>query len=83
MTDEKQKELGLTNRQRILYEYFEDHPGSVSKIDGSFSTSNRSNHGYRRPVLGAIKPLIDTLVPIIAAMPVEVLIDDEEDPEDD
>ncbi len=83
MTDEEQKELGLSNTQRAIYEYYESHPEDLEKLA---ITIQPVTEAIADKISEALKPIIDALIPIIETMPVEELeeyIDDEENPEDD
>lgn len=83
MTDEEQKELNLTYRQRVLYEYYEDHPEELEKLAKSIRPITEAIADLVATFSEALKPLINQLAPIIAMMQVEELINDEEDSEDD
>lgn len=83
MTDEEQKKLGLTNRQRILYEYYEDHPEELEKLKKALRPVTEAVEDIVVKISEALKPIVDALVPVIVAMAEENLIDDEENPEDD
>ena len=79
MTDEEQKELGLTNRQRILYEYYEDHPEELAKLAEAIRPVTEAIADIVVQVSEALKPIITALIPIIETMSVEELINDDED----
>lgn len=83
MTDEEQNKLGLTDRQRILYEYYEKHPEALEELMKALQPAIDAMAVIYEKISEALKPIIDTLVPFIEAMPDEDLIDDEEDFEDD
>lgn len=87
MTDEEQKELGLTNTQRIIYEYYETHPEDLAKLAEAIRPVTEAITDIVNQLSEGLKPIITALIPIIETMPVEELInddeDDEEDPEDD
>lgn len=94
MTDEEQKELGLSNKQRTIYEYYENHPEDLEKLAKAIQPVTEAIADIVVKISEALKPIIDALVPIIIdalvpineVMPVEELddyIDDEEDSEDD
>lgn len=83
MTDEEQNKLGLTDSQRIIYEYYESHPEALEKLTEVLRPAIEAITDVVVKFSEALKPIIDTLVPIIEAMPDEALIDDEEDSEDD
>lgn len=82
MTDEEQKELGLSNTQRAIYEYYENHPEDLEKLAKAIQPVTEAIADIVVKISEALKPIIDALVPIIETMPVEELIDDEEDEED-
>ena len=82
MTDEEQKALGLTNTQRIIYEYYEDHPEELARLAEAIRPVTEAIADIVVQFSEALKPIITALIPIIEAMPVEELIDDEEDEED-
>ena len=82
MTDEEQKALGLTNTQRIIYEYYEDHPEELVRLAEAIRPVTEAIADIVVQFSEALKPIITALIPIIEAMPVEELIDDEEDEED-
>lgn len=86
MTDEEQKELGLSNKQRAIYEYYENHPEDLEKLAKAIQPVTEAIADIVVKISEALKPIIDALVPINEVMPVEELddyIDDEEDSEDD
>lgn len=83
MTDEEQKELGLTNTQRILYEYYEDHPEELKKLMEALRPVTEAVEDIVVKISEALKPIVEALVPVIVTMAKENLIDDEEDSEDD
>lgn len=83
MTDEEQNKLGLTDRQRILYEYYENHPEKLEKLMEALQPAIEALANIYVRISEALTPIVDALVPIIEAMPDEELIDDEEDSEDD
>lgn len=83
MTDDKQNELGLSNRERALYEHFESHPEELEKLVKSMRPVTEAIVDFTVKLSEAIKHISDAIIPIIAAMPVEDLINDEEDSEDD
>lgn len=82
MTDEEQKELGLTNTQRIIYEYYEDHPEELAKLAEAIRPVTEAITNIVVQLSEGLKPIITALIPTIAELPVEELINDEEDPED-
>lgn len=82
MTDEEQKKLGLTNTQRIIYEYYEDHPEELAKLAEALQPVTDAITDLAVKLSEALTPIIDALIPIIEEIPVEELIDAEEDEED-
>lgn len=83
MTDEEQKALGLSNTQRIIYEYYEDHPEELAKLAEAIRPVTEAIADIVVQLSEGLKPIITALIPIIETMPVEELINNEEDPEDD
>ena len=83
MTDEEQNKLGLTDRQRILYEYYESHPEELETLMVALQPAIDATAVIYEKITEALKPIIDALVPICVAMADEDLIDDEEDDEED
>lgn len=83
MTDEEQKALGLSNTQRIIYEYYEDHPEELAKLAEAIRPVTEAITDIVVQLSEGLKPIITALIPIIETMPVEELINNEEDPEDD
>jgi len=83
MTDEEQKKMGLTNSQRTIYEYFENHPEDLAKFGEALRPVTEAIADVVVKFSEALKPIVDVIIPIIEAMPAEDLINDEEDSEDD
>ena len=83
MTEEEQNKLGLTDRQRILYEYYESHPEELEKLTKALQPAIDAMSEILVRLSEALKPIVDVIIPIIEAMPAEDLINDEEDFEDD
>ena len=83
MTDEEQKELQLSNRQRIIYEYYESHPEELAKLMEAIWPVTEAVEDIVVKISEALIPIADALVPVIVAMAKENLIGDEEDSEDD
>lgn len=83
MTDEEQKELQLSNKQRIIYEYYESHPEELAKLAEAIRPVTEAIADIVATFSEGLKPIIAALVPIIETMPIEELIDNEEDDEED
>lgn len=64
MTDEEQKALGLTNRQRILYEYYKDHPEELEKLTEDLRPVTEAVEDIVVKISEALIPIADALVPI-------------------
>lgn len=83
MTDKEQNELNLTNRQRILYEYYESHPEELEKLTVALRAITETVSDVVVKLSEALTPIIVLLGPFVEAMAGEDLINDEEDSEDD
>lgn len=79
MTDEEQNKLGLTDSQRVICEYFEDHPEVLARLTEALRPALEALSEIYVKISEALSPIIDTL----GAACAEAKRIEEEDSEDD